>query len=64
VIDSTTGKEVPVQDMLSMQPLLSDGIKGMTAADHHGPASDTQSNSALRVEFECCKGAQKTSKGA
>jgi hypothetical protein len=34
VIDSTTGKEVPVQDMLSMQPLLSDGIKGMTAADH------------------------------
>ena len=34
VIDSTTGKEVPVQVMLSMQPLLSDGIEGMTAADH------------------------------
>ena len=34
VVDSTTGKEVPVQVMLSMQPLLSDGIEGMTAADH------------------------------
>ena len=34
VINSTTGKEVPVQVMLSMQPFLSNGIKGMTAADH------------------------------
>ena len=33
-IDSTTGKEVSVQVMLSMQPFLSDGFEGMTAADH------------------------------
>jgi hypothetical protein len=33
-MDKTTGKEVPVQVMLSMRPLLADGINGMTAADH------------------------------
>jgi hypothetical protein len=35
LIDSTTGNEVPVQLMLPIQPLLSNGIKGMTAADYH-----------------------------
>ena len=28
------GKEIPVQTMLSMKPLLSDGIQGMRAVDH------------------------------
>jgi hypothetical protein len=28
------GKEVPIQTMLSMQPLLSNGIQGMRAVDH------------------------------
>lgn len=28
------GKEVPVQTLLSIRPLLADGIEGMTAADH------------------------------
>jgi hypothetical protein len=30
----TDGKEVPVQTILSMKPLLADGIKGMRATDH------------------------------
>ncbi len=30
-MDKTTGKEVPVQVMLSMRPLLADGINEMTA---------------------------------
>jgi hypothetical protein len=30
----TTGKEKPVQTMLSMKPLLANGIKGMRATDH------------------------------
>jgi hypothetical protein len=34
VIDLGTKKEEPVQVMLSMQPLLANGIEGMTAADH------------------------------
>ncbi len=28
------GKEIPVQTMLSMKQLLSDGIQGMQAVDH------------------------------
>ena len=28
------GKEIPVQSLLSMKPLLADGVKGMTAQDH------------------------------
>lgn len=31
---SSDGKQVPVQTMLSMKPLLADGIKGMRATDH------------------------------
>ncbi|KAI2506038.1 hypothetical protein MHU86_8359 [Fragilaria crotonensis] len=34
VDNKNDGKEVPVQTLLSIRPLLADGIEGMTAADH------------------------------